>query len=88
MSCGLAAAVVDRHGVAELAAAMPAQADLFTPANRRWCALTAIGLNDCSYDTFAQCMATLSGIGGSCSIEICRRRNIPTIRRRARKRRA
>jgi hypothetical protein len=51
-----------------LLAATAAHAGLFKPSTGRWCALTAIGLNDCSYDTFAQCMATLSGVGGVCSI--------------------
>ena len=51
-----------------LTAAVPAEAGLFMPATGRWCALTAIGLNDCSYDTFEQCMATLSGVGGVCNI--------------------
>lgn len=50
-----------------LAFACAAHADFFRPSTGRWCALTTIGLNDCSYDTFAQCMATLSGVGGVCS---------------------
>jgi hypothetical protein len=44
-----------------------ADAGFFRPATGRYCARETIGLNDCSYDTYAQCMATLSGIGGVCS---------------------
>jgi hypothetical protein len=51
-----------------LAAAAPAEAGLFKPATGRWCAYMATGLNDCSYATFEQCMATLSGNGGICDI--------------------
>jgi hypothetical protein len=45
-----------------------AHADFFRPSTGRWCALTAVGVNDCSYDTAAQCMATVSGVGGVCNI--------------------
>jgi hypothetical protein len=52
---------------AALSCAGAAHAGFLKPSTGRWCALTAVGLNDCSYDTFAQCMATLSGVGGVCS---------------------
>ena len=32
-----------------------------------WCAHYSTGLNDCSFHSFQQCMAALSGVGGSCS---------------------
>jgi hypothetical protein len=65
----LAAAAVAAAVIIVVAAmyATTARAGLFTPSTGRWCALTTIGLNDCSYDTYAQCMATLSGVGGVCS---------------------
>jgi hypothetical protein len=61
----LAAAVACTIGV--LTCATAARAGFFTPSTGRWCARMATSLNDCSYDTFAQCMATLSGIGGVCT---------------------
>jgi hypothetical protein len=50
-----------------LGGALPAHAGFFKPATGKWCALEATGLHDCSYATYEQCMATLSGIGGTCS---------------------
>jgi hypothetical protein len=47
--------------------ATTACAGVFTPSTGRFCARETTGLNDCSYDTYEQCMATLSGIGGVCS---------------------
>lgn len=36
--------------------------------NRAWCAKYADygGITSCAFDTYRQCLATLSGIGGSC----------------------
>ena len=31
-----------------------------------WCAHFSTGLNDCSFHSFRQCMATISGVGGYC----------------------
>lgn len=31
-----------------------------------WCARYSTSGGECSFDTYDQCMATLSGIGGSC----------------------
>jgi hypothetical protein len=53
--------------IAALVCATTAYAGFFTPSTGRFCARETTGLNDCSYDTYAQCMATLSGIGGVCS---------------------
>jgi Protein of unknown function (DUF3551) len=32
-----------------------------------WCAHYNTGLNDCGFYSFPQCMAAVSGVGGSCS---------------------
>lgn len=32
-----------------------------------WCAHFSTGYNDCSFYSFRQCMATISGVGGYCS---------------------
>jgi hypothetical protein len=39
-----------------------------TPYDYPWCALRGdrSGAQSCSYKTYAQCMASLRGIGGSC----------------------
>jgi len=78
----LAASVV---AVAAMASAGPVEAGLFRPATGRWCALMTIGLNDCSYATYAQCMATLSGIGGVCSVNLQAPPDDPPPRRKRRK---
>jgi hypothetical protein len=39
-----------------------------------WCAHYSTGLNDCSYYSFRQCTAALSGAGGICSPNSFRRR--------------
>jgi hypothetical protein len=44
----------------------PAVAGWFSPPQGTWCALQAVGLNDCSYFSYQQCLATLSGVGGTC----------------------
>jgi hypothetical protein len=31
-----------------------------------WCAHFSTGFNDCSFYSFRQCMATISGVGGYC----------------------
>ena len=59
----LAAALV---GVAAIGGAKPAAAGWFSPPRGTWCALESTGLNDCSYFSYQQCLATLSGIGGAC----------------------
>jgi Protein of unknown function (DUF3551) len=51
---------------AAIAGASPASAGWFSPPTGTWCALEAVGLNDCSYFSYQQCIATLSGIGGTC----------------------
>jgi hypothetical protein len=51
---------------AVIGASGPATAGWFSPPTGTWCALEAVGLNDCSYFSYQQCMATLSGIGGTC----------------------
>jgi hypothetical protein len=53
--------------IGALVCATTAYAGFFRPATGRFCARETTGLNDCSYDTYEQCMATLSGIGGVCS---------------------
>jgi len=47
-----------------VAGAMPAAAAPYHP----WCAryFNGTGVTECVYDTQAQCLATVSGIGGSC----------------------
>ncbi|MBI4275710.1 MAG: DUF3551 domain-containing protein [Rhizobiales bacterium] len=37
-----------------------------TPALAGWCAVLKVGGTSCGFTTFEQCMATVSGIGGSC----------------------
>ncbi len=39
-----------------------------------WCAHYSTGLNDCSFYSFQQCTAALSGAGGICSPNSFRRR--------------
>ena len=43
--------------------ATPAAAAISYP----WCARYATSGGECSFNTYEQCMATLSGIGGSCT---------------------
>jgi len=62
-ACGLLAVLA---AVAMFGATRPAAAGWFSPPTGTWCALEAVGLNDCSYFSYQQCMATLSGIGGTC----------------------
>ena len=40
--------------------------DARTQALAGWCAILKVGGTTCGFTTFEQCMATLSGIGGSC----------------------
>jgi hypothetical protein len=52
-------------GAAVLAAPAPAKAVVYYP----WCAYFTErggGSSTCSFDTWAQCRATISGIGGNC----------------------
>ena len=44
------------------ASATPASAAISYP----WCARYSTSGGECSFNTYEQCMATLSGIGGSC----------------------
>jgi hypothetical protein len=53
-------------GAAAIGGASPAAAGFFSPPGGTWCAMEAVGLNDCSYFSYQQCMATLSGVGGTC----------------------
>jgi hypothetical protein len=39
-----------------------------------WCAHFSTGLNDCSFYSFQQCTAALSGVGGICSPNSAQRR--------------
>jgi Protein of unknown function (DUF3551) len=48
----------------------PSHAGFFTPSTGTWCAYEATGLTDCSYFSYQQCMATLSGIGGTCGANL------------------
>jgi hypothetical protein len=32
-----------------------------------WCAHYNTGLNDCNFNSFRQCMVSVSGVGGSCA---------------------
>jgi hypothetical protein len=83
-ACGRLAAVAAAMPCV-LAASVPAQAGLFRPATGRWCAEMTIGLNDCSYASYEQCMATLSGIGGICSVNLQAPPPEPPPRRKRRK---
>jgi hypothetical protein len=53
-------------GAAAIGGAKPAAAGWFSPPRGTWCALESTGLNDCLYFSYQQCLATLSGIGGTC----------------------
>jgi len=53
----LACAALVAVGAATPAAAAPSYP---------WCARYATSGGECSFNTFEECMATLSGIGGSC----------------------
>ncbi len=63
---GSALALALTSGVASLGGTRSAAAGWFSPPGGTWCALEAIGLNDCSYFSYRQCLATLSGVGGTC----------------------
>jgi hypothetical protein len=72
-------------GVAVLAGAPHAQAQ--SAYDYPWCAIypRQIGGQACYYATYAQCMATMSGIGGYC-VESPYYRGTPRVERRHRNR--
>ncbi len=61
-----AAALILVLSAGALVQAVPAQAQ--SAYSYPWCALRAdrSGAQSCYYRTYEQCMATISGIGGSC----------------------
>jgi hypothetical protein len=50
-----------------LAATIIAMMTLATTAKSEWCANYRNGSTNCGFQTFQQCMATVSGVGGFCS---------------------
>ncbi len=51
-----------------IAATIVALAVFGDAAHAEWCAAYRNGGNNCGFQTFQQCMATLSGIGGFCNV--------------------
>jgi hypothetical protein len=41
-------------------------ADIPAHADGAWCSRDALGCTNCGFQTHAQCMANVSGVGGSC----------------------
>ena len=75
-----------------LAVAVPltlvAQAETANAQNYPWCAQYTVrgGARNCGFVSWAQCMATVSGIGGYCEQNyMYRPEAAPTVRRRARR---
>ena len=48
----------------------PAAAFPDSPSNNPWCATyydASLGMKQCTFATFEQCLATVSGVGGQCA---------------------
>jgi hypothetical protein len=52
--------------LAAAACAVLVFADIPAHADGAWCSRDALGCTNCGFQTHAQCMATVSGMGGSC----------------------